>query len=728
MHIESESLGRERWGNNLQALLSPRSVAVIGASDNPDKIGGRPVDYLMRFGFAGSVYPINPSRQTVQGLVCYPNLTALPGPVDVALIVVPGPSAVEAVEQCALSGVRAAVVLTSGFAEMSSEGRLAQERMASVAREAGMRLMGPNCQGITNFSNGTVLTFSTMYLEQPPSDGPIAIVSQSGSMSQVPYAMLRSRGFGIRYCVATGNETDVSACEVAAAIASDETVRLVLLYLETVRETKWLRELGIIAAERLLPVVALKAGSTGPGQSAAASHTAGLANEDRVVNAFLEELGIYRAADARELVAGVDLFVRDEWTPRARRIAVVSNSGASCVQAADHIVTTKQQLARLRADTVQRIKAVLPPFATGHNPIDLTGALLGNPALLARVLNLLSEDLEFDSLLLALPVLGHGYDTSALASAAAQFAATGRPTVVVTVNPPEEREFRSHGLPVFATEVEAVSALAQWSTWHERVAVAASRLSGTIPSEEGSKSDGVRSERETLDEAESMELLAEFGVPVIRHYLCTDADSAVHAFHEFDAPVVAKGCSRKAMHKSELGLVALGLDTEEEVREAFVRIIANLKSVDPRSRGVMISPVVVGRELMIGAQIDPVFGPTVVVGNGGLAVEVLPDVAVLFPPVEVVDVFRAIDRLRVAPLLRGIRNTPGVDLDSLAKAVIGVSRLITAPKSVAEVDVNPLIVGPEGAGCVAVDALVRLFVPSATPVTSRRVTRVGSES
>ncbi len=287
---------------SLQPLLAPRSVAVIGASDDPGKVGGRPIDFLRRFGYGGQIYPINPRRATVQGLTSYADLTELPGPPDAAVIVVPGAEAVRAVEQSAVAGVPAAVVMASGFAETSEEGRQAQDRMVAAAREAGMRLVGPNCQGITNFSNGAVLTFSTMYLEQPPADGPVAVASQSGSMSQVPYAMLRARGFGVRYCAATGNEADVSVAEVATAMALDPEIGLIVLYLETIRDASWVAELGRVAASRALPVVALKAGATAAGQAAALSHTAALANEDRVVDAFLEQVGIYRARDVQDLI------------------------------------------------------------------------------------------------------------------------------------------------------------------------------------------------------------------------------------------------------------------------------------------------------------------------------------------------------------------------------------------------------------------------------------------
>jgi acetate---CoA ligase (ADP-forming) len=693
----------------LRSLLAPRSVAIVGASDDADKVGGRPVDYLRRFGFDGPVYPVNPHRRTVQNLMSYPDIDSLPEAPDAAVIVVPGEDAVAVVERCAARGVGAAVVMASGFAETSPDGRHAQARMAAAARSSGMRLMGPNCQGITNFAIGAALTFSTVYLEQPPQDGPIAVVSQSGSMSQVPYAMVRARGYGVRYCAATGNEADVSAGEVAAAVAGDPAVRLILLYLETVRDVTWLAELGRVAAGRKLPVVALKAGLTPAGQSAAASHTAALANEDRVVDAFLERAGIYRAVDLPDLVAAIDLHLQRDWEPAGRRVAVVSNSGASCVQAADAIVTSGLDLAPLGATTRARIERSLPSFATSRNPVDLTGALLTNNSLLGDVLVPLAQDPAVDSLIVALPILGQGYDIEALAAACADFGASGRPTIVIAINPAVEAVFRGVGLPVFATEVDAVAALAQWTAWHDRVTAAKTRpFVARSAADRGARPEAP-DESEALDEMASMAVLRAAGVPVVDERFCADVEAAVRAFEATGGPVVVKGCSARIAHKSDLGLVEVDLRTEEDVRQAYERVATRLQSMDPQAPGILVAPMITGRrELMIGGRVDPVFGPVVVVGEGGSYVEVLPDNRVLLAPVEPGDVRAALERLRIAPVLRGVRGEPPADVDALAAAVVAVSRLLDDETGVVEVDINPVLVDAAGAGCLAVDALVRV--------------------
>lgn len=677
-------------------------MAVIGASEDPDKVGGRPIDYLRRFGFAGAVYPVNPHRSTVQGLVAYPNLSALPEAPDVALVVLPGGGALRAVEEAAEMGTRAAIVLASGFGETSEEGRRLQERMTAVAGEAGMRVVGPNCQGVANFSNGAVLTFSTMYLEEPPEDGPVAVISQSGSMSQVPYSFLRARGIGVRYCAATGNEADVSAAEIAAAVARDPDVRVVLLYLETIRESRWLAELGRVAAARDLPVVALKAGATTAGQAAARSHTGGLANEDRVVDVFLERAGIHRAIDLPDLVRAVDLHLRGDWRSAGHRVAIVSNSGASCVQAADAVVTRGMRLADLGAVTTERIASVLPEFATSTNPVDVTGALLGNGRLFDEVLPIIGSDPGVDSLVVALPVLGQGYDVDSFARASAAFADSGRPAVVVTANPPMAERFAAKGLPVFQTEAEAVAALAQWTEARDRSAAAVRR-----PLEDCAQPAATAYESEILDEVASLAVLAGAGVPVVDHELCRDAAAAVAAWKRIGGPVAVKGCTRLVTHKSDAGLVALGLRSEVEVLDAWSRISGALAAVDPDPEGVVVARMVSGRrELMIGGRIDPVFGAVVVIGDGGSYVEVLPDFQVLLAPVHPDDVRRALARLRIAPLAAGVRGEPPWDVESFVHTVVAAAGLLAGSSDVVELDINPVLVGEVGEGCIAVDAMV----------------------
>ncbi|TAM33279.1 MAG: CoA-binding protein, partial [Rhodanobacter sp.] len=304
---------------DLRFAVDPKSIAVVGASDNVDKLGGRCLQYLKNFGFKGAIYPINPARGETQGVKTYPNFDALPAVAELAVIALPGGQAVEAVEQCARHGTRVAVILTAGFGEADDAGRAQERRMVDAARATGMRLIGPNTQGISNFSNGAIANFSTMFVETTPEDGPVAIVSQSGGGSSVPFGLLRERGIGVRYCHAVGNQCDVTVSELALAIARDPALKLLLLYLEGIPDANHIAELGAVARERNLPVLVLKSGRTAAGQKASLSHTGSLATEDRVVDAFLAHHGLHRVDDVGDMVKAAELYLKD-WKPGGRRL------------------------------------------------------------------------------------------------------------------------------------------------------------------------------------------------------------------------------------------------------------------------------------------------------------------------------------------------------------------------------------------------------------------------
>ncbi len=687
--------------NPLHAALDPRSIVVIGASENPDKIGGRPLFYLARHGFRGKVFAVNPKRSETQGFPTYPSLDALPEVPEAAIVVVPGNAAIEAVEQCARIGVKVCVTLASGFGETGTvEGKAAEQRMVAAARAAGMRMIGPNAQGLSNFGTGAILSFSSMFMETEPMDGPVGVVSQSGAMSVVPYGMLRARGIGVRYAHATGNDADVNVAELAAVVAEDPELKLLLLYLESIPDPALLAEAARVANARGLPIVALKSGRTAAGQQAARSHTGALANEDRLVDAFLERHGIWRAHDLHELVAATELYLKG-WKPKGRRLVAISNSGAVCVMAADAATRQNMPMAELSAETRAELVRVLPSFATTTNPIDITAALLTNSRLFGDILPPIARDPAADVFLIGIPVAGAAYDVDAFARDTATFAdSTGKPTVAAIPQPQIAAPFKALGIPTLETETEAVAALAQFVAHHERMRDA-KRTNAARPLPVGST--------RMLNEAESLAVVESAGVPVIAHRLCRSADDAARALAELGGPVVVKGCSGDVAHKSELGLVRLRLTGEADVRAAFDDMKHALESRGHAFDGVLVAKMASGRrELMIGAHVDSVFGPVILIGDGGKYVEAMPDTQVLLPPFDAGDVERALRRLRIAPLLTGTRGEPPMDVPAFCRAVLAVGALMegSSTRRIASLDLNPVLVGTAGEGCVALDAVV----------------------
>lgn len=684
----------------LDLALRPSSIAIIGASDAEHKIGGRPIKFLKQFGFSGRIYPINPGRQTIQGLPALPSVAALPEVPDMAMVVLPGDAAVAAVEDCARLGVPVCLILSSGFAEVSDEaGKARQARIVEVARAAGMRVIGPNSQGLANFATGAIPSFSTLFIEDQPADGPVGIVSQSGGMAAAIFSVLRRKGIGVRYVNATGNDCDVTVAELATAMARDPDLKLLLMYLESIRDPASLVKLGRIARERGLPVIMLKGGSTDLGQVAAASHTAALMNEDRTVSAFLAAHGIARAADLGELTAAAPLLV-GEARPGGRNIVAISNSGASCVLAADAISMNGLSLARLRPETRERLKAVLPGFASVANPIDITAALLGNSRFFGETLPIIGADGAADAFVIAVPVAGAGYDVAQFGRDAAAFAReTGKPVVVSAHQPSVAAVFAAEGLPVFAFEHEAVAALAQFIRVGELMGAPVAGPWVRPPAPDPAPAV-------TLSEAESLARLASAGIALPPHRLCRTADEAVAAFEGLGGPVALKGSSRQAPHKSELGIVRLGLRTPEAARAAFDDVQAIFAARGLPNEGALVTPMASGRiELIVGAKQDAVFGPVLTLGAGGKYVEVLDDLAILVPPITRDGVARAIARLRIGPILQGVRGEAPVPIDALVDLLQRVAGMIADPaQRIESIDLNPVFAGEQGLAIA--DALI----------------------
>jgi acyl-CoA synthetase (NDP forming) len=696
--------------SQLSAALDPRSIAVIGASENPDKIGGRPLLYLSKFGYRGTIHPVNPRRAEVQGLRTVPRLADLDAAPDLAIIAVPGEAAVQALDECGDMGVKVAIMMASGFGETAA-GRKAEQAMVARARARGMRMVGPNSQGMANFGTGAVPSFSSMFLEVPPLDGPVGIVSQSGAMSVVPYGLLRGRGIGVRHTHATGNDADVTVCELAATVAADPALRVLLLYLESIPDPHHLAEAAAVARAHDLPIIALKSGRTAAGQAAAQSHTGALANEDRLVDAFLEQHGIWRAKDTADMVEAVELYLKG-WKPRGRSVVAISNSGATCVMTADAASAAGLDLKPLAADIQSRLREILPSFAATANPVDITAALLTNSRLFGQILPVIAEDPSSDAFVVGVPVAGRAYDVEAFGRDTAAFAeATGKPIVVVAPQELVAEPFRSHGLPVFPSEGVAVRALHQFISHHERMAAAGRRAPHPGPA-----APAPAGAPRLLDEAESLGRLARAGIPVVPHRLCQTAEEAAAVAAEYGGPVVVKGCSPDIAHKTELGLVHLRVEGAEAVRAAFDHCRDVLTREGAASSGIIVARMARGRrELMLGAHRDPFFGPVVVVGDGGTYVEAMPDLALLLPPFDADDVRRALGRLRIAPLLAGVRGEPPLAVEPYVDAALALGALMLAEPRVASVDINPFLAGSDAGDAIALDAVIFEHAEGAQP-------------
>ena len=708
--------------HGLDKLLAPASIAIVGASDNPDKIGGRPIHYMRRHGYTGTLYPINPQRAQVQGERTWPSLDALPAAPDLAIVAVAGDQAVQAVNRCAELGVAAAIVISAGFSETGAEGKAQQDAMTARARAAGMRIVGPNSQGLANFGNGAIACFSTMFLEIEPADGPVAVISQSGGMSAMVYGLLRQRGLGVRHVHATGNEADVTVADLACAVLRDPEVRIVLLYLESLQDVGALAHAAVLARERGVPLVAVKSGRSEAGARAAASHTGAMASEDRVVDAYFEHHGILRARDPHELVRIAELALRGP-LPQGPRVVVVSNSGASCVLASDAAIEHGLQIAPLADPTQRELVNRLPGYATTTNPIDITAALLSNNGLFGQVLPVIADDPAADMFLIDIPVAGRGYDVETFASDTAAFAqASTKPVVVVAWQDNVAAAFRAQGVAVYADEQQATSAMAalhrlhQWQTRnarHRHALAQRDSSTSTQTNPESATTDAfgsLQSPSSFLSESQSLALLSRYGLTVADHTCCTDADATVAAWRAIDAPVALKACSARLPHKSEHGLVTLGLNDENALRDALNQQAKTLATLGIDDATWIVARMQDGlHECALGMRHDPVFGPVIMIGSGGKYVEAMQDVALLLPPFNAEDVVEKLQGLRIGTLLAGVRGDPPADIAALARQAVQLGDCaLAANGKLASIDINPVLVREQGQGAIALDALIEL--------------------
>lgn len=690
--------------SSLTHLLNPGSVAVLGASDDPLKPGGRVIDYMRRAAYSGTIYPITKSKRQVQGVPAFQALEELPAAPDLVVVALPETLVDDALRSAVALGARGAIVYASGYAELGDHGQARQAEIARIARNGGLRLVGPNTQGVANFATGAIAHFGTIIDQLSPPVSPIGIVSQSGAGSQILYARLAELGLGARYLVATGNEADVDVADMVEAFVEDAGVELVLVYAESLKNPRKLAQAALKARDRGLPVLMVKAGRTRSGQQTAASHTGALASEDRLVDVFLEKYGVLRAADLEELAQLSQLFLAQRGHP-GKRLTVVSNSGATCVMAADATEEYGLQLGSFDDDFKRRLSEVLPPYIAPGNPIDMTTASLKQPDLFEQILGRLEQADNTDMVLAGFPVGGKGYDFPRYARELRAFSDRAACPVAVSVNQEWTAEiFRRERIPVFSSERRAVAALAQLARYHDR----RSRTPGALPDALSARA-AFPYEPRIHNELDSLSLLADAGLPVVSYRVCASAQEAADAWRAMQqGPVVLKGISDQIHHKSEHGLVHVGLTTEGAIRDAADTLLRQLRVLGETDPRLLLAPFVPADfELMAGAQVDGQLGPMVAVGLGGVLVEALEDIRFIPAPLTHGEALEHLSRLHIAPAFGALRGMAAVDLAAIAEILVNLGQLVTQPGNrIRSIDINPIRVQRGDARPVIVDALV----------------------
>jgi acyl-CoA synthetase (NDP forming) len=684
----------------LDALFKPRSVAIIGASSDANRIGGRPVRFS-KYAFKGAILPVNPNQKDIQGLPAYPSIRDVPGEVDQAIIAVPAKAAMQAADECIAKGVKAAVMFSSGFAETGAEGRAMQVELARRCAAGGMKLLGPNSLGMFNVQAGLYSTFSSYFDPLWPRTGPVSIVSQSGAFGTYFLAIAAERGLGFSHFVATGNEADVDVAACIDWLADDPDTGVIMIYLEGCRDGARLRAALARAAANRKPVVAMKVGVSEQGVAAIASHTGSLAGSDAVFDAVFREYNVHRARSLDELV-DVAYACSGGVFPKSSRVGVVTLSGGVGIQMADAATEIGLELPRMPDATQQKVLAMVP-FAGPANPVDTTAQVVNDWSMFTKILGLVAEEGNVDSVVSFLAHMGTTPGLMDRLKPAFREARERFPdrVFVLCARMPSEMadEFTAMGFLIFedpTRAIAAVAALARLGGGFARPRTAQAATQPATPLASG-----------PIDEAEAKRLLGAAGIPFAVERTARTCDEAVAAANAIGFPVVLKVLSADIAHKSEAGGVVLGLRDAEAVEAAYDAMMARVRERVPNARldGALVARMIAGGiETVIGTKRDPIFGPVVLFGLGGVYVEVLKDVTLRLAPVDRAAAKDMIRAIKGYPLLAGVRGKPAADLDALADVLVALSRFAAAHPEVASAEINPFIALPDGG--VAVDALI----------------------
>lgn len=689
----------------LDALFAPRSIAVVGASNATDRIGGIPLDYLLRFGYAGRLHAVNPRGGVVQGLPAHARLGDIGEPVDLAIVAVPQAQVAQVLDDAAAARVRSVVLFSSGYAELGEAGAAAQQALAAQARAAGIRLLGPNCLGVIRPSHHVYATFAPAINAGRVRPGRVGLISQSGAFGIYAYALARERGLGLSLWATTGNEADVQLADGLAWLADDPETEVIMAYMEGCRDGPRLRAALALAQQRGKPVVMVKVGASALGAAAAASHTASLAGDDAVYDAVFRRYGVMRAHTISDFFA-LAASAAVARAPRGRSLGLLTVSGGVGAMMADDATAQGLDVTPL-SDAAQRQLREWVPFAAPRNPVDITAQVTNDETLLERSASLMLQDQPFDSWL--------GF-----------FAAGGlSPTIAPKLRALIERLRADHPDTLLAVSTLCTDALRQQlealgCMVHSDPGIAIRCIGALVrraecplahDAQDAAGAPAVRVPAGTLSEADSLALLAQAGVPVVAHQRVHTPEQAGAAVAALGGAIALKVSSADIPHKSDVGGVALGLGDAAAAQAAFARITERARQACPQARidGALAARMVAGGvECIAGVHRDAVFGPVLMFGLGGIHVEVLRDVALRVLPITRHDALAMVRELRAVAILDGVRGQAPVDMDSIADALCALADFaLRAGDSLLSAEINPLIARPKAeGGCVAVDALV----------------------
>ena len=709
---------RAAAARSMQPFFHPRAVALVGASRREGSIGANLLANLTSVSFPGPIYPVNPTAESIQGLRCYPSVSAIGEPVDLVIVAVPAAHVADTVADCARAGARAVVVISAGFAEIAG-GREREQELVRTVRASGMRMVGPNCMGLLSTDPEAPLN-ATFAPTWPPA-GNIGVLSQSGALGIAILDQARRLDLGISSFVSVGNKADVSGNDLLAYWSEDPHTRVILLYLESFGNPRRFAQLAPAVA-RDKPIVAVKSGRSAAGTRAASSHSAALASLDVAVDALFEQAGVIRT-NTLEALFDVATLLSTQPLPSGPRVGVVTNAGGPGILLADACEAGGLALPELDQGTRRGLREILPPAASLANPVDMIAS--ATPEQFSRSIAAVGQDPNIDSVVaMYIPVQASGADViaAAIAEGAGQVPAH-KPVVCVLLAAEELRPLVGQGprgpLPCYDFPEDAAQVLAaarRYAVWRARPRGAFVELEPFIKSAIRAVVDRTlhgATGPVWLQPKDVATMLKAVGIDVVEAEIAPPREAVAMA-QVLGYPLVAKAIAPGVVHKSDVGGVILGLQTPDAVAQAAGVLGQRMRKIGAELEGVLLQRQVSGGvEMIVGVTTDPTFGPLLVCGMGGVTVELLKDVSFRLPPVSDVDAAEMVANLRSAPLLEGYRGSPPADREALTQLLQRVSALVEMVPEIMEMDLNPIKVLEPGQGAVVVDARMRL-APAST--------------
>jgi acyl-CoA synthetase (NDP forming) len=698
----------------IRYLLSPKSVVIVGASADYSKFTGRTVKYILKHRYPGKLYAVNPSRTEISGIPCFPSVKDLPEAVDTAFIQIAAKGVPGVIEQCIEKNVKSIIIHSAGLGESGEEGKKTRERITSQIREAEIRVVGPNCAGIVNMTESIVLSPIVCYELDAIPKGRIGLISQSGGLTGAYVTRAADRGIGFSYVISTGNEMDLGVSEFAYYLLKDKSTDAIAIFLEALRDVELFRNVAVEALKARKPILVLKVGRTEVGAKAAASHTGALTGADAIYDAFFRQYGITRVETLEDLFEVPALFCKTK-PPKGRNVGVITTTGGGATIVVEAAAQAGLQFPPPSNDAIREATAFLPSFAAKSNPLDVTMSGTGDG--FKKGLELLLKDDAFDMIVGVVgtssqfePNLGVQPIVDVCKDAIKPFAAFCNPNAAEAL-----RLFEKNGIPSFRTPESCGRSLGYLVKYKEALDnFNRKKDQRQTPDPASPAARNVRKILENagsvLNEYDSKRVLSEYGIRVTREKLTGEVEQAKKAAEEIGYPVVMKVMSADIPHKTEAGVIKLGVRSETELEASFGEIIEKAKKfkADVKIDGVLVQEMAEkGVELIIGMKRDAGFGPVIMFGLGGILVEVFKDVSFRIPPLSLQDAREMIEEIKGSKLLMGYRGMEEMDCEAIASTLMSMAGLsLDLGEEIRELDINPVIVYPKGRGIKVVDALI----------------------